>query len=503
MKKQFLLALVLMSTFNAISRQNINDLRNPLPQDFKNTISRENYRKQYFINRAWGVFGGQTKPVKINRSKLKPYANLTAENFSRGDLTGVNLAEAILSDANFSQANLTKANLSRIQALNASFMGANLTGAYLVAANLEGALFGMAKLENAVLKWVNLNKGDFRGANFTGANLTGIYSKDANFSGAIFTKAILTGAYISNANFVGSNIIWSQLVTVKDLAEISYKNIKGVKLCPTIKAQGGVNKIMRAALNGESQCVRLMVQKGGYTESNEIDLQAYILSNPTEGLRALSSMIKAKFGSGVTQLLNAGITLSPDIIKNLTGGSVKIDFLNFLPTLNTGLYKAVTSGNEVTALTYIKRFSGLSDTYFVPLEQGGSWKKSTVTNSLDSNNVPILTTAIQHNMPKVVQALLQNGANQNIKGSFSITPVELAFMVGNKEIIMTFFKNKLNTTQLKAVKEIINKIESLQAKNVDGSSASQRIGYLKKLGVVSYEHNPNYSLIGEAIEKNR
>ena len=154
-------------------------------------------------------------------------ADLTWVNRWFMGLSGVNLAEAILSRANLSGvviggADLSNANLEKANLAEAFLRRANLTGAFLSRADLSGADLREAKLSNANLSRANLDGANLKGANLSDANLNGasLFMADlteanlngANLAEAILSRANLAEAILSRANLSRANLTGALLV---------------------------------------------------------------------------------------------------------------------------------------------------------------------------------------------------------------------------------------------------------------------------------------------------
>jgi uncharacterized protein YjbI with pentapeptide repeats len=168
-------------------------------------------------------------------------ANLTGARLVGTKLAGANLFTVDLTDAVLSDADLTKANLDGTVLRRANFRGANLEGASLFAtiiesadlrnANLSGArIIGYlrgAKLAGASLRHANAgadpgnqSMGVMR-ATFVSADLSGADLSDANLF-----KADLSHANLTNAKLVRTNLMNADLIQT----DLSRSDLTGAKL---------------------------------------------------------------------------------------------------------------------------------------------------------------------------------------------------------------------------------------------------------------------------------
>jgi uncharacterized protein YjbI with pentapeptide repeats len=126
--------------------------------------------------------------------ELPTTINLRQADFSRSDLTSLNLINTDLQEVSFIEANLGSADLS----------GADLQGADLTRAILSRARLGTTRLDGADLSGADLSQADLSEANLRGADLRGASLRGANLSSADLTDANLTGANLRNANLKGA-----------------------------------------------------------------------------------------------------------------------------------------------------------------------------------------------------------------------------------------------------------------------------------------------------------
>jgi uncharacterized protein YjbI with pentapeptide repeats len=157
-------------------------------------------------------------------------AKLVGADLRKANLTGATLDAAWLMRANFSGAVLANASLfapvvystlAVAAADRPTFVGANLTGARVIArfaqVDLSHANFSKARM-GVDLK--NQPMGQMR-SDFSGAILTG-----ANFSGADVNRALFSFANLAGANFTGANLFGADLAG----ADLTDANLTGADL---------------------------------------------------------------------------------------------------------------------------------------------------------------------------------------------------------------------------------------------------------------------------------
>jgi hypothetical protein len=128
-------------------------------------------------------------------------AVLTSKDLSRSVLVNVNLRRADLSGTTLREANLTGADLQRANLTAADLRSAALPRATLRDAELRGAQFGDADLPGADLRGANLTEADLRGANLVNANLVEANLFRADLRHANLAEADLRGAVTLGARF--------------------------------------------------------------------------------------------------------------------------------------------------------------------------------------------------------------------------------------------------------------------------------------------------------------
>jgi uncharacterized protein YjbI with pentapeptide repeats len=163
-------------------------------------------------------------------------------NFRFGDLSGVNLRDATLSDADFTHAKLEGANLR-----DANLMYADFTGARLNDADLSGALLLAANLRNADLSNADLTDANQgvpseyieprarRGRKVT-IDLQGAYLHRAVLRRADLTYANLRDADLSGADLRDEIVTDEQLATCESLEGATMPN--GQKYEEWLKSKG-------------------------------------------------------------------------------------------------------------------------------------------------------------------------------------------------------------------------------------------------------------------------
>jgi uncharacterized protein YjbI with pentapeptide repeats len=143
---------------------------------------------------------------------------------------GCNLAQADLSRmdgyfARFDQACLIGADLSEANLRDATFTDADLTRANLTGANLKGTRFesyvGKTDLTGVILKNANLSYANLRGIDLRGLDLSGV-----DFTGADLTQADLRGADLRGSKLVNANLVRAKIGEAK----ISNSQVYGVNV---------------------------------------------------------------------------------------------------------------------------------------------------------------------------------------------------------------------------------------------------------------------------------
>ncbi|APR84100.1 Alcohol dehydrogenase [Minicystis rosea] len=192
----------------------------------------------------------------------------------KGDLRGVDLHEAELSECNFLEVDLSGADftgaslfrtawvdtvaegacfrdalLDKFRVVKAqkgsSLAGSNFRGAKLRAANLRGV-----NLEGVDLRETDLTQSDFSEANLRGANLEGARAVEARFMKTDLTDAnlarsdlmygLLGGAIVRGASFEEANVFRADAAKMKGDDRTSFKgaNVKQVRVVPDRSGNG-------------------------------------------------------------------------------------------------------------------------------------------------------------------------------------------------------------------------------------------------------------------------
>ena len=159
------------------------------------------------------------KELKVILEEHEKYL-LNEEDGSRADLSDEDLSYVDLTGVIFIGANLKFADLYGADLKDTNLSGADLTGADLRGANLSGA-----DLTSVDLSYTNL-----RGANLIGANLRNadLYDADlrvANLRVADLTGADLSDALLNNADLSGAEGLLSQIDYLSEHFEKTYAGI--------------------------------------------------------------------------------------------------------------------------------------------------------------------------------------------------------------------------------------------------------------------------------------
>ena len=161
-----------------------------------------------------------------------PGVNLTTQNFSNMDLTGLNLQGASLSASDFTNSNLSGLDLSETSMRYVIMNGTNLTNTNLAGVDLRGSLalniigdpigldptwqklHGFLIGPGANLSSVNFQNLDLRTAKFTDVVLAAANFSGANLAGVDLSGINLTGVKFNNTNLTGADLSGTTLKNV-------------------------------------------------------------------------------------------------------------------------------------------------------------------------------------------------------------------------------------------------------------------------------------------------
>jgi len=149
------------------------------------------------------------------------------------DLSGANLKNVHLKWVNFS-----RTNLSNIQISEAYLLAGDLSGANLQKADLLGAILVSADLQNANLSEANLSGAHLRGANFYGANL-----RKADLGGADLYQAKLKGVSLDQADVGWTRFGDVDLSNVKGLDTLIHEGPSSIGIDTIIRSHGEIPEI--------------------------------------------------------------------------------------------------------------------------------------------------------------------------------------------------------------------------------------------------------------------
>jgi len=133
-------------------------------------------------------------------------AMLRGRDFSRQELTDVDLSGADLTDANFERANLRGARF-----VEATMAGAVLRGAQLDRADLSSAILKDAILTGAILPGAKLDASDLKRADLAGADASGASFRGANLASAQLGRANLHACDLTGADLTGARLVGTDL----------------------------------------------------------------------------------------------------------------------------------------------------------------------------------------------------------------------------------------------------------------------------------------------------
>lgn len=199
-----------------------NQLRQAFP-DYVPNLSKQNLS-------GWDLSGVNLSKVNFIRADLNganlSKCQLNQANLINASLSGVNFSGATLTDANLQNADLTGANFNRVNLSGVNFTGATLVGALLNRVVLTRATLSHADLSNANLLHAVLDQAQMEGAklvnaNCTHADLSGAKAVGCDFTGAILNEARLSEAKLEHAVFRLANLSWADL-SKADLAHARF-----------------------------------------------------------------------------------------------------------------------------------------------------------------------------------------------------------------------------------------------------------------------------------------
>ena len=263
--------------------------------------------------------------IAIKNNIFIPNANLIGLNFSKENLSGINLSRVYLNSVNFSGANLSNANLSGSDITCANLMGADLSNANLSGANLNGANLREANLSNANLNSAYLSGADLSGANINNADLYSADLHEANFtkSNLCFSnmnKANLDNTDFSNANLFGANLSNSNIRDTDfnnaklynaNINNINISNAKNMPYIPMCLPEGefiGWEKLhnglivklkiledsKRSRATGDKcRCDKALVLEFQNSDGSKSDLKTYTNNSYAECTYTVGKMVKA------------------------------------------------------------------------------------------------------------------------------------------------------------------------------------------------------------------
>jgi uncharacterized protein YjbI with pentapeptide repeats len=177
---------------------------------FSNTLVLPGFK----IHEAQEIDESKKTKVKGNpplRGRHLEGAALIGADFTKTDLSAVNLKGASLDDAQLQGASLVSAQLRGTSLIFAQLQGAGLDraqlqGALLFDANLQGASLGQAQLQDA-----KLDRARLQGASLLHAQLQGAWLNEVKLQGASLQWAQLQGATLNEAKLEGASLQWAQL----------------------------------------------------------------------------------------------------------------------------------------------------------------------------------------------------------------------------------------------------------------------------------------------------
>jgi len=185
-----------------------------------------------FPLQAGGDLSGANLAGAVIKGNIQTPLNLTGANFKDADLTGAQFTFVTLDDCDFSNAKLEETLFSAASVNSALFDGINGQG------STWGVTGNGADFRNANLKEASL-RGDLTDADFTGADMNDAALLDLEFAGARFQETVLyrvTGARLTGTPASlppGWQVISGQLVgpgAILNGADLSNQDLTGVSL---------------------------------------------------------------------------------------------------------------------------------------------------------------------------------------------------------------------------------------------------------------------------------
>ena len=166
--------------------------------------------------------------AKLVRGSLQG-ANLSNSNFTKANLSNIDLRNAILKKCDFSEARLFEARLDTAIIINSKFTGSYLNGVFLNYANLSHSNLNKSSCFDAKFNGANLNHTQLREVNLGSARLMHVTLEHSDLSRAELVNAKLSNANLKNAILVSANLTGADLKHAKlDNADLSNAILSGV-----------------------------------------------------------------------------------------------------------------------------------------------------------------------------------------------------------------------------------------------------------------------------------
>lgn len=307
-----------------------------------------------------------------------PGVNLDGADLAGGNLSGLDLSYATLTNADLAKAGLGETNLSNgdltgADLRGASFLSTNLTSAVLTGDNLAATSLANSNLSFAVLRNVNLTNGSLGGDNLTGADLTGatltglisghitglpsflpanwsvfygyLFGPGARLGGAnlrgdSLVNLDLAGAFLAKANLSGADVRGSDLTNAK----LTDANFRGADLAGAEVHAAGVD--LKGVMWTGAICPdgRKAGSKGCFSSATAAPHPPYIslslrVGVPTSAVQVTGTGFKARervaiyFGPA---FMKAGRTSATGVLGPVT--------ITVPPSAQAGLGKITASG---------------------------------------------------------------------------------------------------------------------------------------------------------------